>query len=150
MSPQPTYILDAIDPNSLITKIDYRDSTKVESMLSTTEIFENYPTICETLSLDYKVPVYARLTNGQVLMFDPVLEFETNTLDIPLHDGGGLTSLSTNQITQCANAPRTFVNDEMCHLSPVAACTSSTNISNLSLELNEENLKELYNKAGKF
>ena len=151
MYPQPTYILDEIDPSSFITKMmDDQNSPKVESMLSVKDIFQDYPELCESLSLDYKVPVYARLTNGQVLIFDPVLEFETNSLDIPLHDGGGLTSVSTEQISQCANAPRTFVNDANCRLSSAAACTSSTNISNLSFQLNGELLKELYHKAGKY
>ena len=150
MIPQPTYIFNGVDPRSFITKIDYRDSTKVESMLSTTELFRDYPALCESLSLDYEVPVYTRLTNGQVLMFDPVLEFGTNSLDTPLNDGGGLTSVSTEHISQCANAPRTFVNDAKCRLSSVAACTSSSNISNLSLELNEANLRDIYKKVGKY
>jgi hypothetical protein len=151
MDHQPTYVLDAIDPTAFITKFGHDDSkSKIESMLSTTNIFDDYPALCESLSLQYNTPIYARLISGQVLVFDPVLKFETNTLVTPLDDGGGITSISTGQITQCANVPRTFLNDADCRLSSVAACTSSENTIDLSLELTGENLKELYHKTGRY
>jgi hypothetical protein len=151
VSPQESvYILDEIDSASFVKKIDYHDSTKIEYMISTTgDLFDNYSAICESINLEYSIPVYARLVDGQVLMYDPVLNLETNSLVTPLYDGGVLTSVSTGLKTQCTNAPRTFLNDANCRLSPVAACTS-TNAIDLVLELNEENLKQLYQKTGRY
>jgi hypothetical protein len=149
MYPQPAYVLNEIDTTAFIKKVDYRDSTKIESMLSTAKIFDNYPFLCESLSQEYSTPIYARLIDGQVLMFDPVLNLETNSLVTPLDDGGGVTSLITKQISQCANAPRTFLNDANCRLSSAAACTSRRKLD-LSFDLNEKNLKQLYQKTGRY
>jgi hypothetical protein len=149
IDPQPDYVLDAVDPASFITKVDFRDTTKIEGMLSIEDMFDNYSSLCESMSLEYTTPIFAQLTNGQVLLYDPMLEFETNTLENPLNDGGGLTTVSTEQKSQCINVPRTFLNDADCRLSSVATCTSM-NTLDLSLELNEENLRELYHKTGRY
>jgi hypothetical protein len=90
-----------------------------------------------------------RLIDGQVLMYDPVLKLETNSLVTPLNDGGALTSVSSGLKSKCINAPRTFLNDANCQLSSVAGCTSTDTVD-LVLELNEENLKQLYQKTGRY
>ncbi len=150
MIPPPENIFKTLDPSLFTTKMD--DSNTAVELMLTSDLFSSDPSLCARTSLEsfYNVPTFAQLTNGQVLIFDPVLQLKTNTQFSPLSDGGGLVTVMTNQISQCANAPRTFLNDDKCQFSSsITTCTTKDTLTNLSIELNGENLKKIYEKTGR-
>eukprot|EP00586_Coscinodiscus_wailesii_P011040 CAMPEP_0172493050 /NCGR_PEP_ID=MMETSP1066-20121228/24373_1 /TAXON_ID=671091 /ORGANISM="Coscinodiscus wailesii, Strain CCMP2513" /LENGTH=895 /DNA_ID=CAMNT_0013263005 /DNA_START=387 /DNA_END=3071 /DNA_ORIENTATION=+ len=53
----------------------------------------------------------------EYLLFDPHLVLFDNTVENPLPDGGGRLQAETEGYTKCANAPRTFINEDHCTLS---------------------------------
>ena len=151
MRPQPQYIVELIDPNQHITTntIRERDRDLTEFMLLSTDLSDKYQKLCDSIVLDPYTPIFVRLTNSQVLIFDPTLELESNSVAAPMDDGGAINSIVSKQVTQCSNVPRTFLNENNCHLSSTSACNSG-NTLDMSLTLNEKNLKELYSKTGRY
>lgn len=67
-------------------------------------------------------PVFAKTTNGEWLQFYPRLMVRKNSITSPLPDGG-LDLFKVNVTTYCANAPRSYLNEEHCFLSTVEACS---------------------------
>lgn len=50
----------------------------------------------------------------EYVLFDPKLKWEDNTVDSPIADGGGYLEFDTKGYYNCANAPRSFLNEEGC------------------------------------
>jgi uncharacterized protein (DUF1800 family)/uncharacterized protein (DUF1501 family) len=75
-------------------------------------------------------PLFGKTLNtvtGQYehLLFDPHLVLFENSVENPLPDGGGRLQVETKGYATCANAPRTFINEDHCKLSfSEYACTS--------------------------
>ena len=143
-------ILEGINPNEHITQIFDEDSGLIESMLLSKDLSNDYQDLCNSIDLKQEIPVFAKLTTGQHLIFDPMLELEDNSLASPLNDGGAINSIVSKKKTLCMNTPRTFLNDKYCQLTSTSACTLGNTLDNMTLTLNEENLKELYDKTGRY
>ena len=85
------------------------------------------PSLFSSVSKDVKVdtaasPVFGRTYNAQTkqyeyLMFDPQFKFLENTVENPLPDGGGRIWSESNGLVFCANAARSFLNEDHCKLS---------------------------------
>eukprot|EP00538_Stauroneis_constricta_P006114 CAMPEP_0119557550 /NCGR_PEP_ID=MMETSP1352-20130426/9190_1 /TAXON_ID=265584 /ORGANISM="Stauroneis constricta, Strain CCMP1120" /LENGTH=2298 /DNA_ID=CAMNT_0007604673 /DNA_START=349 /DNA_END=7245 /DNA_ORIENTATION=+ len=76
---------------------------------------------CDT-EFDSFVPVFA-LYGDSLLIHDPRFKLFDNTLEQPLPDGGGqvfsdhANLLKPYSTAHCANVPRTFLNEDTCHVS---------------------------------
>eukprot|EP00804_Cyclotella_cryptica_P014145 CCRYP_005584-RA/>CCRYP_005584-RA protein AED:0.03 eAED:0.03 QI:259/1/1/1/0.94/0.9/20/117/3951 len=95
-------------------------------------------------------PVFGKLPDGSWLQFEPRLKLEGNTIESPISDGGGLVQALTGRQTRCANAPRTFLNEQNCTLSFSASACGSLGAPQLEIELNEENIKTLHDMTGQY
>jgi hypothetical protein len=91
-----------------------------------------------------------KLPDGSWLQYDPRLKLEKNTLEDPIADGGGLVEALTGQKTRCSNVPRTFLNEESCHLSYSISACGSSGAPQLKIELTEETLKTLHIMTGQY
>jgi len=80
-------------------------------------------------------PVFGRLNDGSWLMFDPRMDLEDNTLESHIADGGGLVRSLTALKTKCANAPRTFLNEEQCSLADSSMTCGSAGTPSVQVEL---------------
>lgn len=65
--------------------------------------------------------IFAQTVDGDWVQFTPRIFMRENTLDNPLSDGG-LNLLQQERTFYCANAPRSFLNENDCTLSTVRAC----------------------------
>jgi hypothetical protein len=74
--------------------------------------------VCDSLPAQGGVPVHGQTSDGTWYLHDPRIALKSNTLDSVLVDGGGSAMTSSGGVTQCANAPRTFLNQDTCHVSP--------------------------------
>lgn len=115
--------------------------TDGEQLVFQSEIsFFDHPTlsgICSTLPLiteENDEPVFGILSNGIWLIFDPRLHTVKNTSSSPLIDGGKEAFVLSEGATLCANAPRTFLNDQQCKISQDACVTSSNNQVEMNLD----------------
>jgi len=95
-------------------------------------------------------PVFGQLRDGSWLQFDPRLKLEENTIDSPLPDGGGLVNALTSDETRCANAPRTFLNEDFCSLSNSSHACGSAGTPNLMIELDANNIKKFHTITGQY
>ena len=89
--------------------------------------------------------VFGLMSTGQYMIFDPRLVFRTNSIDAPLSDGGGTTILATDNNAQCANAPRTFLNEKYCSMSTASAACSSSTIPDVSIVLSTSTVTSFFN-----
>jgi hypothetical protein len=75
--------------------------------------------VCDGLPAEGGVPVFAKSSsNGKWYMHDPRIVLQDNTLAGVLADGGDAVMSASGGITQCGNAPRTFLNKDQCVLAP--------------------------------
>ena len=137
---EPEYIID-LDTNNSFTKMASRSNDKVE-LLIRTQMIDNF---CDSIpypaSMLYNI--YARLPNGQLMLFEPTVIWQENTVWSPAEDGGGGVVTATNEVAQCVNTPRTFLNEAGCKLSnSVDACVSYGSLD--SLHLTKTNLRYFY------
>ena len=95
-------------------------------------------------------PVFGRLNDGSWLMFDPRMDLEDNTLESHIADGGGLVRSLTALKTKCANAPRTFLNEEQCSLSDSSMTCGSAGTPSVQVELIAENIIALHDLTGQY
>lgn len=95
-------------------------------------------------------PVFGKLPDGSWLQWDPRLALEKNTLDQHLEDGGGLTQSLTGGQTRCANAPRTFLNQDQCSLSFAPTACGSTGTPDLEIALDPDNIATLHDITGQY
>jgi hypothetical protein len=93
--------------------------------------------------------VYGKLDDDSWLMFDPRLQLDDNSLLNPLNDGGWIKSLTSGGLTQCANAPRSFLNEDSCVLSS-NACRSTSNNGDFEILLNNETVTRLSSTTGRY
>jgi len=89
-------------------------------------------------------PVFGKLPDGSWLIFDPRMTLGENTLEHHIPDGGGLVRSVTALRTKCANAPRTFLNEEQCSLSNSSMACGSAGTPSVQFELNAANLITLH------
>ncbi len=92
--------------------------------------------------------IYGRLSDGTWLLFDPRLDLDQNTPDSPLKDGGKAKELASGGRTLCANAPRTFLNEDGCFLSS-DACKASAD-TEVEVLLEDDTIRRLYNLTGRY
>lgn len=96
---------------------------------------------------------FISVNNGasiQDLIFEPHLILEKNSRTNPLEDGGKNIVTASGDKAQCANTPRTFLNEAFCRLSKGVACISQQSTDTGTLEINAKTLQTLYEKANKF
>lgn len=98
------------------------------------------------------VPVFARLQEtGIWLVHDPRVRLDDNSIDRPLPDGKGFTSLLTDGAALCANAPRTFLNADKCVLSSNSyACGSTTAQAGIQIDINDKSVMDLSTLSGRY
>jgi len=70
--------------------------------------------------------------------------------DAPLEDGGGKVVSSSNFVSQCANAPRTFLNSATCRIGNENACTNTITTASGSISLGSLSIVDLYKKTGRY
>lgn len=151
----PSYIISI--PDSAMSPIDdetypslyWKSFRSGDEFLLTTTI--DVPS-CSLLSITNGPPmVHGRLQNSnEALLFEPRVVLQENTVENPIPDGGGSLVLETNSLTSCANAPRTFLNEDHCVLSTSAtACEASENIE-IEIDLSEEFIKTANQFANRY
>ncbi len=149
MQPQPLYVLNGLDPSTFTVRKNNENDTLIELMMSTKDIFDEHPGFC-SLNFDFDTPIFTKLTNGQTMMFDSMLKLETNDLDSPLQSIADFTNaINDESYSRCPNVPRSFLNDQHCKLTNVPVCNPEKGLD-LSLELNEENLRRLNQLTGRY
>ena len=131
------------------------DGTR-EGLVLTTENLDND----ECLS----IPTFYPLLDSIVIEIDDQLNFHDsgialieNTLESPIPDGGGETSQLDPDTLYCSNAPRTFLNEETCVLSPEPTTCGIDEIiddanpdANPNPLLNEETLSNLFRLTDRY
>ena len=80
------------------------------------------------------------LFSGSWLLYDPRMVLEDNAPTSPINDGGGLVRSLTALKTKCANAPRTFLNEEHCFLSNSSMACGAALTPSVNIELNAANI----------
>jgi hypothetical protein len=85
-------------------------------------------------------PIFGRLTNDQILIYDSTLALQSNTIVYPLGDGGGTVMNDTDSIVKCSNVPRTSLNEEYCKIGSDQNICSSTNQGSGKLVLNKKHI----------
>ena len=93
-------------------------------------------------------PIFAKVSNGTWLLFDPRLRVETNTKDSPLNDGGKKASTSSGGVTSCSNAPQSFLNKDSCQLSTNACKPSSNN--QVDIDLDNSTISAINTLSGRY
>lgn len=120
MKPKPTHVLNI----NATKKSDFEVRTYFNQHL---EEFSEILILKKTLNLDLcnSIPypttdhnnVYAELSNGQHLIFEPTLELAENRNQRPSIDGGGKAVAVSDRVAYCANVERNFLNEHNCKLS---------------------------------
>lgn len=118
MNPQPTHILniDISNTSNYVFDAYEGDEKKIETMLLKKSIHDDVH-VCGSIPYPIGKAVYAKVNNGQFMIFEPGIKFEENTMSQHKWDGGGKSVIDTNGVTQCANVERTFLNEHSCELS---------------------------------
>jgi hypothetical protein len=102
--------------------------------------------LCSHIFTSYNL----QLPDGSWLQYEARLKLEENTIEAPIADGGGLVYALTGRQTRCANAPRTFLNEQDCKLSFSASACGSTGAPQLEILMNEENIETLSDLTGQY
>ena len=90
------------------------------------------------------------LFSGSWLLYDPRMVLEDNAPTSPINDGGGLVRSLTALKTKCANAPRTFLNEEHCFLSNSSMACGAALTPSVNIELNAANIITLNDITGQY
>ncbi len=88
-------------------------------------------------------PLFGRLSDGSWMIFDPSVNFETNTPSEPVNDGGKQFSIGSDGVTTCSNAPRTFLNENECQLSNGACEEISSSTGQIKILLDNSTIATL-------
>lgn len=118
-------------PDNILRSVEHwwnKDEVVFESQYS---IFEDpsFAELCNELPATQEFhdePIFAKLSDGTWLIFDPRMKTEDNDVYSPLEDGGKSSMVNSAGAKFCSNAPRTFLNEKGCKIS-FDACKSSTN-----------------------
>lgn len=111
----------------------------------------SFSTICSSLPSVPEIgddPIYAKISSGSWLMFDPRLDLETNTVQSPIPDGGKEAFAVSGGETYCSNVPQTFLNENECQLS-ANACQPSTN-SDIDILLENSTIAAINRLTGRY
>ncbi len=141
ISPAPKYVfnLDITYEWTFVAKRDPDD--KIVTMVRGKGISDN---ACSSLPNPLNQNVYAKLSNGQTVIYEPTIKLQQNEEKSPIDDGGGQVVSSTNNFAQCANAPRTFLNENNCKLSAQESSCSPYGSITGTIILNAENIRKFY------
>jgi len=145
MNPQPTHILniDVSNTNNYVFDAYEGDDDKIETMLLKISIHDDVH-VCGSIPYPIGNAVYAKVNNGQFMIFEPGIKFEENTMSQHIWDGGGKSVIDTNGVTQCANVERTFLNEHSCELSDSdTACAPYGKVEG-TVALSPEFLRKVY------
>ncbi len=142
----PPIVFD-IDESSDRFKVD--NSSEIELVVMTEKVDYLDPVKCASVR-EGGGPVFARLSNGQGLIFDSRLVLHTNTPENPLNDGGGRISVATESKTKCSNVPRSFLNDDSCRVSKSNdACAIVRADEAADIELDGPTLRKINESTGR-
>jgi len=155
-NPPINFTLTDPQPRFLITLPDITFGNVIVSRSITNSIPENIyissilsSESCKTIPLmiccNGQGSVFGLMSTGQYMIFDPRLVFRNNNIDSPLFDGGASTVLATDSSVQCANAPRTFVNEKKCSMSTATTACSSSTIPDVSISLSTSTVTSFFN-----
>mmetsp|Transcript_1433 Transcript_1433/g.2264 ORF Transcript_1433/g.2264 Transcript_1433/m.2264 type:complete len:3782 (+) Transcript_1433:192-11537(+) len=145
----PKHVIDLPSDGNLFREIDDNLAPDdmfilLEGLSSTT--CNNIPDVTE----EGDPHVFGRLPDNSWLIFDPRIVLEDNTDDSPIQDGGGSTELVTGGDTLCANAARTFLNEDKCILSTSSSACGAIPTPETLISLNEENLLTFLHLTGRY
>lgn len=146
---QPSYVLNIPNISGSLQVIDSQLSGGQE-LISTVALNDKLCTKLNDITEEGDAPVHGKLEDGTYVLFDPRMEMQENTVAHPEPDGGGLIKTLTAGATKCANAPRTFLNEDSCVLSYSATACGSTTAPDLQIELNAENIGVLHDLTGQY
>mmetsp|Transcript_6781 Transcript_6781/g.9027 ORF Transcript_6781/g.9027 Transcript_6781/m.9027 type:complete len:2086 (+) Transcript_6781:84-6341(+) len=108
---------------------------------------------CDAVSLAIEsddAPVFAQLSDGTWLQFDPRLRLEENTVNNPISDGGGSNYIISGEETLCSNVPRTFLNKDSCILSTENSACGAIPPAENDIVLDQDNLLNIHNLTGRY
>lgn len=138
ITPEAKYMLDLDLAKSVMKKYD---DDNVDIMVRKKRIISSS---CSSLPYPLDNNVYGKVSNGQYLIFEPTLRLDKNKIKSPLSDGGGETVEVTGGVAQCANVPRTFLNEKNCKLSKkVDTCAPYGDLDG-TLYLNDATIIKFY------
>lgn len=141
ISPRPKYLFPFDLEEDSKFFIEEAKWNKVETVILKEELSHS---MCTNISDSMNQNIYAKLSNGQVLIFEPTLVWLSNTAEKPLIDGGGETIKRSNDVVQCSNVPRTFLNENNCKMSQrISSCAPAGSMDG-DIELNAQTLRSFY------
>jgi len=147
MSPKPNYFfnLDISDDHEFV--IERSTDGKLETLVLKNIISDAF---CDSIPYPINQNVYVELSNGQHMIFEPALKWFWNTVDDPIYDGGGKIVIATDGVAQCANVPRTFLNENGCKLSNQSSACATYGTIEGSLKLSPATLVKFYGLQGAY
>jgi hypothetical protein len=124
MTPKPDYIFNINTSKKSNFEIHTYFNEKLEEFTEILVLKKNLNAeLCNIIPYPTGHNVYAELSNGQHMIFEPTLDLAENRNQKPLDDGGGKVLLDNSRVTHCANVERNFLNEQNCQLSSHAnAC----------------------------
>ena len=148
MDSPPKYVRIINRDDLFITTPSLHDENMVGYMTSKKDLYDTYPNFCSNVDNDVHAPVFAQLTTtNQVMIFDPYLQLQSNTLENPAEHCGDNEDGNVGARSSCPHAPRTFLNEKHCKHSFANVYSVS---DDLQLHLNEENVRKLYELTGRY
>jgi len=142
ISSRPKYLIPFDIEEDSKFFIEEAKKNKVETVILKEELSHS---MCRNISDNTNQNIYAELSNGQVLIFEPTLVWLSNIAEKPLNDGGGETVKQSNGVVQCPNVPRTFLNENNCKMSQRISSCAPTGSMNGDIVLNPRTLRSFYN-----
>ena len=106
--------------------------------------------VCDMIPLTEvgMAPVFSMAFDGRYFIHDPHLIWVENTVEKPYKYGS--TNFAGHSKVLCPNAPRTFLNEKSCIMSPAETdCTSYQSIEG-SVILDDEHIDNFYQATGKY
>ncbi len=149
MDTPPKYLRRINNHDDLfVTTPSPHDENMVGYMRSKKDLYDVYPNFCVNVDNDVRSPVFVQLTTtNQVMIFDPYLQLQSNTLENPVEHCGDNGNENISPTSSCPYAPRTFLNENHCKHSFANVYSVS---DDLRLHLNEENVRKLYELTGRY
>lgn len=97
---------------------------------------------------------FGQLSTGEHVLFDPMYVLESNTIEAPLPDAGGLSQHITVGEAFCANIPRTFLNEASCRMSDQPSTCGPIELPkvypNMTLTLNHTTMRTFYDADDRY
>jgi hypothetical protein len=146
----PTYVLSIPAGPGTLVPIDVSFTNGEEFILTQPLSDPRCSTIPDVVELNGP-PIFAVMSDGSWLQFDPRLSLKYNTIQSPIADGGGQDEIHSRNVMACSNVPRTFLNEKQCSVSYVPlTCGTTSSTPDTLIKLDEPTLLNLFNLTGRY